>query len=132
MESLGKQTESKRRGAKFLMPDVGFSDRPWLTAGVEGFRRLFPGKYADRDFWVPDLSSKTCFGNRAPEQARSLQWMHHLVFEAESETRRSRARHKAHLAFDQSDALGHGSSPRSIDRRDRAAGELEEPGFRGS
>ena len=62
------KTESKRRGAKFLVPDVGFPDRSWLTRGIEGFRKLFPGKDADRDFWVPHLSSKTSFGNRPPEQ----------------------------------------------------------------
>ena len=44
------KTERRLRGTKFLVPDVGFSHAPWLSAGIDGFRKLFPGKDADRDF----------------------------------------------------------------------------------
>ncbi|CAE7749104.1 unnamed protein product, partial [Symbiodinium necroappetens] len=36
----------------------------------------------ERDFWIPELDSKSSWRPTCPEYARSLQWLHHLVFVA--------------------------------------------------
>ena len=81
-----------RCGAKFLVPDVGFSNRPWLTSS-EGFRKLFPGKDADRDHRL------LAFGSR------SLQWLHHLVSLAFSSSARIPSSPRAKAGFEKLPAL---------------------------
>ncbi|CAE7374222.1 unnamed protein product, partial [Symbiodinium necroappetens] len=77
------KTERKRRGTKFVVPDVAFSKFPWFKEGLEMFEMEFP--LVERDFWIPELDSKSSWRPTPPEYARSLQWLHHLVFVAGKE-----------------------------------------------
>ena len=74
------KTERKRRGTKFVVPDVAFSNCSWFKDGLEMFEMEFP--LVERDFWIPELDSKSSWRPTPPEYARSLQWLHHLVFVA--------------------------------------------------
>ena len=47
------KVERKRRGTKFIVPNVGFTDGQWLWVGWELFNVT---SAPERDFWVPDLS----------------------------------------------------------------------------
>ncbi|CAE7302354.1 unnamed protein product, partial [Symbiodinium sp. CCMP2456] len=77
------KTERKRRGTKFVVPDVSFCKCPWFRDGLELFELEFP--LVERDYWIPELDSKTAWRSSPPEYARSLAWLHHLVFVAGKE-----------------------------------------------
>ncbi|CAE7023304.1 unnamed protein product [Symbiodinium microadriaticum] len=47
------KSERKRRGTKFVVPDVSFSKHSWFKTGLNLFEREFP--LVERDFWIPDL-----------------------------------------------------------------------------
>ena len=72
------KVERKRRGTKFVIPIVGFSGAEWL---VEGWKLLFAEPVL-RDFWVPDLNSRTEFRPAPPDHLRSVQWFKVLAREA--------------------------------------------------
>ena len=71
------KTERKRRGTKFVVPDVSFSKCVWFKVGLDLFNSEFP--LVERDFWIPEMENKTSWRSSSPEYARSLQWLHHLV-----------------------------------------------------
>ena len=73
------KTERKRRGTKFLVPDVSFGHVPWLRAGWSLFQAHFAGDL-DRDFWVPELNTREAFTSHAPAYDRSLQWLVHCLW----------------------------------------------------
>ncbi|CAE7825222.1 unnamed protein product [Symbiodinium sp. CCMP2592] len=50
--------------------------------GLELFELEFP--LVERDFWIPDLETKEKWRETPPDYARSLQWLHHLVWHAGS------------------------------------------------
>ncbi|OLQ04162.1 hypothetical protein AK812_SmicGene12771 [Symbiodinium microadriaticum] len=77
------KSERKRRGTKFVVPDVSFSKHSWFKSGLDLFELEFP--LAERDFWIPDLESKTLWRTTPPDYARSLQWLRHLVWHAGKE-----------------------------------------------
>ena len=64
------KTERKRRGTKFVVPDVAFSKCPWFKDGLEMFELEFP--LVERDFWIPELDSKSSWRPTPPEYARPL------------------------------------------------------------
>ncbi|CAE7224530.1 unnamed protein product [Symbiodinium sp. CCMP2592] len=74
------KSERKRRGTKFVVPDVAFSRATWFKVGLELFELEFP--LVERDFWIPDLETKEKWRETPPDYARSLQWLHHLVWHA--------------------------------------------------
>ena len=74
------KTERTRRGTKFVVPDVAFSKCSWFKDALEMFELEFP--LVERDFWIPELDSKSSWRPTPPEYARSLQWLRHLVFVA--------------------------------------------------
>ena len=74
------KTERKRRGTKFMVPDVAFSKAAWFKVGLDLFNVQFP--LVERDFWVPELDTKEQWRTTPPDYARSLQWLHHLVWVA--------------------------------------------------
>ena len=75
--SRGRQRPRKRTGTKFVVPDVSFSKKTWFKVGLDLFDMEFP--LVDRDFWIPDLETKSTWHWTPPDYARSLQWMHHWV-----------------------------------------------------
>ncbi|CAE7645183.1 unnamed protein product [Symbiodinium necroappetens] len=77
------KSERKRRGTKFVVPDVSFSKHSWFKSGLDLFELEFA--LVERDFWIPDLESKTQWRTTPPDYARSLQWLHHLVWHAGKE-----------------------------------------------
>ena len=83
------KTERKRRGTKFVVPDVCFSKCAWFKVGLELFNSEFPR--VERDFWIPEMENKTSWRSSPPEYARSLQWLHHLVWLAGKEAGVSQA-----------------------------------------
>ncbi|CAE7358804.1 unnamed protein product [Symbiodinium natans] len=78
------KTERKRRGTKFLVPRVSFSGVEWLQIGWDLFHSCFKDNL-DRDFWLPELYSADRFAAHPPTYARSLQWLHHLVWRVANE-----------------------------------------------
>ncbi|CAE7547546.1 unnamed protein product, partial [Symbiodinium sp. CCMP2456] len=72
------KTERKRRGTKFMVPDIAFSKAAWFKVGLDLFNLQFP--LVERDFWVPELDTKEQWRATPPDYARSLQWLHHLVW----------------------------------------------------
>ena len=73
------KTERKRRGTKFIVPDVSFSDKPWLQEGWKLFLQEVSPQARRRDFWMADLASQLAFGQDAPTHGRGLQWLHFLL-----------------------------------------------------
>ena len=74
------KTERKRRGTKFIVPDVSFSDKPWLQVGWELFLQTISVEDRKRDFWLADRASQHSFGSLPPDHGRGLQWLHFLLF----------------------------------------------------
>eukprot|EP00439_Symbiodinium_sp_Y106_P002096 s4510_g1.t1 len=56
---------------------------------LELFDSEFPR--VERDFWIPEMENKTSWRSSPPEYARSLQWLHHLVWLAGKEAGVSQA-----------------------------------------
>ena len=83
------KTERKRRGTKFVVPDVSFSKCAWFKVGLELFDSEFPR--VERDFWIPEMGNKISWRSSPPEYARSLQLLHHLVWLAGKEAGVSQA-----------------------------------------
>ncbi|CAE7840542.1 unnamed protein product [Symbiodinium sp. CCMP2592] len=81
-EAHPTKTERKRRGTKFMVPDVAFSKVAWFKIGSDLFDAQFP--LVERDFWIPELDTKDRWRQTPPDYARSLQWLHHLVWLAGS------------------------------------------------
>ena len=69
------------------MPDVLFSKMAWFKVGWDLFEMQFP--LVEHDFWIP---TKESWRSTPPDYARSLQWMHHLVWSAGKENCLSKAR----------------------------------------
>ena len=65
------KVDRKRAGTRFIVPNVGFSQDPWLETGWE-LLQLFD---SDRDYWVHELNTKDMFLERPPSYARTVQWM---------------------------------------------------------
>ena len=51
------KTERKRRGTKFVVPDVSFSKCAWFKVGLDLFDLEFP--LVEGDFWIPEMENKT-------------------------------------------------------------------------
>ena len=66
------KTERKRRGTKFVVPLVGFSSKPWLSTGWPLFQAIEP---KDRDFFLPEVGSKTRWLTSPCTYQRSLTWL---------------------------------------------------------
>ena len=77
------KSERKRRGTEFVVSDVSFSKHSWFKTGLNLFELEFP--LVERDFWIPGLESKTQWRTTPPDYARSLQWLHHLIWHAGKE-----------------------------------------------
>ena len=71
------KTERKRRGTKFVVLFLSLSvlGSKWVlsfsTRSSLGSRETF---------WIPEMENKTSWRSSPPEYARSLQWLHHLVW----------------------------------------------------
>ncbi|CAK8992680.1 Uncharacterized protein SCF082_LOCUS3184 [Durusdinium trenchii] len=72
------KVERKRRGTRFAVPNAGFRDPLWLVTGWDLFRRV----ELDRDFWVPELNSRSEFLKVPPTHSRATQWLKVLAREA--------------------------------------------------
>ena len=72
------KVERKRRGTKFVVPRVGFSDVGWLEEGWA----LLTSDSLDRDFWICDLNSRSEFRPQPPDYHRSVQWLKVLARDA--------------------------------------------------
>ncbi|CAE7942400.1 unnamed protein product, partial [Symbiodinium necroappetens] len=79
------KTERKRRGTKFVVPDVSFSKCSWFKDGRDMFELEFPNWSNGTFGLIPDLDSKTSWRQTPPGHARSLHWLHRLVFVAGKE-----------------------------------------------
>ena len=77
-QGLCMKDERKRRGTRFAVPNVGFKDPKWLVTGWNLFRR----DELDRDFWVPELNSRSEFLRVPPTHSRATQWLKVLAREA--------------------------------------------------
>ena len=72
------KVDRKRRGTRFAIPHVGFRKAEWLRVGWDLFRQ----EEQDRDFWVPELNSRSLFLFVPPTHQRSVQWLKVLAREA--------------------------------------------------
>ena len=73
------KVERKRRGTKFIVPNVGFTDGQWLWVGWELFD---VANVPERDFWVPDLNTVEVFNSFPPDYNRSVLWFRWLARDA--------------------------------------------------
>ena len=73
------KVDRKRRGTRFAVPAVGFRCQDWLEMGWNLFQEVLPG---DRDFWIPELNTRSAFLERPPTYLRSVQWMRCLAARA--------------------------------------------------
>ena len=73
------KVDRKRRGTRFAVPAVGFRCQDWLEMGWDLFQEVLPG---DRDFWIPELNTRSAFLERPPTYLRSVQWMKCLAARA--------------------------------------------------
>eukprot|EP00439_Symbiodinium_sp_Y106_P009834 s12670_g1.t1 len=94
MKALEKDVFTKRgkplkEAIPFDIELVSFSKCAWFKVGLELFDSEFPR--VERDFWIPEMENKTFWRSSPPEYARSLQWLHHLVWLAGKEAGVSRA-----------------------------------------
>ena len=69
------KVERRRRGTKFVIPKVGFSDARWLETGW----MLFQMDDLDRDFWMCDLNTRSSFSSKPADYQRSVQWLRFLA-----------------------------------------------------
>ena len=58
------KTERKRRGTKFVVPDVSFSKCVWFKVGLDLFNSNFP--LVERDFWIPEMENRTSWRSSPP------------------------------------------------------------------
>ena len=72
------KVDRKRVGARFVVPKVGFAAPTWLETGWE----LFPAVSSDRDFWVPELNTRSDFIQTPPTYSRSVKWLKLFVQQA--------------------------------------------------
>ena len=72
------KVDRKRKGTRFAIPHVGFKQATWLQVGWE----LFMADEHERDFWVPELNSRSEFLASPPSHQRSLQWLKVLARES--------------------------------------------------
>ena len=75
------KVDRKRAGTKFVVPKVGFRNGDWLERGWEIMHR----SSLDRDFWIPELNTRTMFLNKPPTYQRTVQWIKFFTFTAWSE-----------------------------------------------
>ena len=73
------KVDRKRRGTRFVIPAVGFRCQDWLEVGWELFQEVLPG---ERDYWIPELNTRSAFLERPPSYLRSVQWMRCLAARA--------------------------------------------------
>ena len=65
------KVERRRRGTKFVVPHVGFSEVDWLQTGWQ----LLQQEDLERDFWIRELNTREEFMlDRVASYGRSLQW----------------------------------------------------------
>ena len=72
------KVDRKRAGTKFVVPAVGFKDQEWLDHGWQ----ILNSSPLDRDFWIPELNTRTSFLTRPPTYQRTVQWMRFFAFAA--------------------------------------------------
>ena len=73
------KVDRRRRGTRFVVPSVGFRKQEWLEVGWDLFQSVLPG---DRDYWIPELNTRSSFLERPPTYLRSVQWMRCLAARA--------------------------------------------------
>ena len=72
------KVDRKRVGTRFVVPKVGFARPNWLEVGWE----LMPSVNFDRDFWIPELNTRSEFIQLPPTYARSVKWLKVFVQQA--------------------------------------------------
>lgn len=72
------KVDRKRVGTRFVVPKVGFSQSGWLEVGWD----LLSSIDFDRDFWVPELNTRSEFIRFPPTYARSVKWLKVFVQQA--------------------------------------------------
>ena len=72
------KVDRKRVGARFVVPKVGFARADWLEVGWA----LLPSVNFERDFWIPELNTRSEFIQLPPTYARSVKWMKVFVQQA--------------------------------------------------
>lgn len=73
------KVDRRRRGTRFAVPAVGFRKQDWLEVGWNLFQVILPG---ERDYWIPELNTRSSFLDRPPSYLRSVQWMKCLAARA--------------------------------------------------
>ena len=64
---------------RFVIPAVGFRFQNWLDVGWDLFQEVLPG---ERDYWIPELNTRSAFLDRPPSYLRSVQGMRCLAARA--------------------------------------------------
>ena len=72
------KVDRKRAGTKFVVPAVGFKNKEWLDHGW----KILNSSSLDRDYWIPELNTRTSFLARPPTYQRTVQWMRFFAFAA--------------------------------------------------
>ena len=65
------KVDRKRAGTRFMVPKVGFKHNNWLEVGWELFKPII----TDRDYWMPELNTRSQFLSKPPSYQRSVQWL---------------------------------------------------------
>ena len=72
------KVDRKKRGTRFAIPHVGFRNSQWLQVGWV----LFGRDGRERDFWIPELNTRSEFMVTPPTHQRAVQWLKVLAREA--------------------------------------------------
>ena len=73
------KVDRKRAGTRFMVPKVGFHTDRWLTVGWDLFKR---NETMDRDFWIPELNTRSAWLDPPPTHQRAVAWFRVFAHQA--------------------------------------------------
>ena len=119
------KVERRRKGTRFVVPQVGFSQAPWLQTGWQ----LFQAQENDRDYWIPELNSREQFRFVPPSYQRSVQWLKVLAREAVDRLSEATAAEKTKCATVINQLSAHSARVTLLDAAVHAGRSTEEIGL---
>ncbi len=66
------KVDRKRVGTRFVVPHVGFKCSDWLEVG---WGMCISQDWGRRDYWIPELNTRSSFLERPPTYQRAVKWL---------------------------------------------------------
>ena len=120
------KVERRRKGTKFIVPKIGFSNTNWLEKGWNIF--LKEGDL-ERDFWMKDLNTSNEFREVPADYQRSFQWFRAISGSAVRTFFTGSSDRKRELMTDISSLTAHSARVTLLDAAVHARRSTEEIGL---